>query len=376
MSTVKKKENLVYLGVWLIIVAVSVVSIMTTLSSFGEGHSLWKALLRTSVATGPFLLLFLIHNYLLAPLVVDKNRITLYAILTTSLVTAFAFLTICSNNPPERHGDMGKAPMMEEHFGQRPPQPPHEGPGRKEKIGPYAPTSPEMLKIFVAALMVLANLGVKYYFHFSSNRQRMLALERENLDQQLQYLRYQINPHFFMNTLNNIHALVDIDPDEAKSCIVELSKLMRYVLYEGSKPTILLEKETEFLRQYVGLMRIRYSDNVKISVSLPETSPGIEIPPLLFISFVENAFKHGISYRKDSFIDISMSVEGDHLHFRCVNSRHESNHDPLSGIGLDNVKKRLDLLFGGGYELKTAETEDKYDVSVSIPVSFVKSEEL
>lgn len=376
MSTVKKKENLVYLGVWLIIVAVSVVSIMTTLSSFGEGHSLWKALLRTSVATGPFLLLFLIHNYLLAPLVVTKNKTVLYAVLTAVLVSAFAFLTISSKNSPERHGDMDRAPMMEEHFGQRPPQPPHEGPGRKEKIGPYAPTSPEMLKIFVAALMVLANLGVKYYFHFSSNRQRMLALERENLDQQLQYLRYQINPHFFMNTLNNIHALVDIDPDEAKSCIVELSKLMRYVLYEGSKPTILLEKETEFLRQYVGLMRIRYSDNVKISVSLPETSPGIEIPPLLLISFVENAFKHGISYRKDSFIDISMSVEGDHLHFRCVNSRHESNHDPLSGIGLDNVKKRLDLLFGGGYELKTAETEDKYDVSVSIPVSFVKSEEL
>ena len=310
MATVKKKENLVYLGVWLLIIAVSVVSIMTTLSYFGEEHSLWKALLRTSVAIGPFLLLFLIHNYLLAPLVVTKNKTVLYAVLTAVLVSAFAFLTISSKNSPGRHGDMDRAPMLEEHFGQHPPKPPREDPGKRDKVGPYAPTSPEILKIFVAALMVLANLGVKYYFHFSSNRQRMMALERENLDQQLQYLRYQINPHFFMNTLNNIHALVDIDPDEAKSCIVELSKLMRYVLYEGSKPMILLEKETEFLRQYVGLMRIRYSDNVKISVSLPESAPGIEIPPLLFISFVENAFKHGISYRKDSFIDISMSVGG------------------------------------------------------------------
>jgi LytS/YehU family sensor histidine kinase len=96
-------------------------------------------------------------------------------------------------------------------------------------------------------LMLCTNLGLKYYYLMLDNRQKLFNLEKENLNQQLTYLRYQINPHFFMNTLNNIHALVDIDPEKAKESIVELSKLMRYILYEGSKPTIPLDLETEFL---------------------------------------------------------------------------------------------------------------------------------
>jgi LytS/YehU family sensor histidine kinase len=202
----------------------------------------------------------------------------------------------------------------------------------------------------------------------------MEELEKENLNQQLQYLRYQINPHFFMNTLNNIHALVDIDPNEAKECIVELSKLMRYILYEGSKPTIPLDKETEFLKQYVALMRIRYQDNVRINVSLPENIPGVEIPPLLFISFVENAFKHGISYDEDSYIDVHMEVKGDRLYFDCKNSRHESHQDGHKGIGMENVRKRLNLLYGSNYVLDVKTDEKKYEIFVEIPINYEKQE--
>jgi LytS/YehU family sensor histidine kinase len=211
----------------------------------------------------------------------------------------------------------------------------------------------------------------------SDNKRKMEELEKENLNQQLQYLRYQINPHFFMNTLNNIHALVDIDPAEAKECILELSKLMRYILYEGSKPTIPLDKETEFLKQYISLMRIRYQDNVKIEVELPGSLPGVEIPPLLFISFVENAFKHGVSYDEDSFIKVKMEVIDDMIHFQCVNSRHAPRHangkDTRKGIGMENVKKRLDLLYGDDYVMEVKSGEKDYGIYVVIPISYEKS---
>ena len=121
----------------------------------------------------------------------------------------------------------------------------------------------------------------------------MRLLEKENLNQQLEYLKYQINPHFFMNTLNNIHALVDIDPEKAKTTIVELSKMMRYLLYEGNNSLIPLHREVEFLRNYITLMKLRYTDKVKIDTDIPVSLPDRRLPPLLLITFVENAFKHG-----------------------------------------------------------------------------------
>lgn len=172
-----------------------------------------------------------------------------------------------------------------------------------------------------------------------------------------------------MNTLNNIHALVDIDPEMAKSSIVELSRLMRYILYDGNKPTIPLSKEAQFISQYVALMKIRYADDIDIDLSLPEGHPEGDVPPLVFVTFVENAFKHGISYEGRSFVKIRMEVEGKTLKFSCVNSRHPSRPaDNSSGIGLENVRKRLSLLYGDKYSMKVVEDDDIYDVSVEIPL--------
>jgi len=172
-----------------------------------------------------------------------------------------------------------------------------------------------------------------------------------------------------MNTLNNIHALVDIDPDQAKESIVELSRLMRYILYEGDKPTIPLSKEVEFLEHYVSLMRMRYADTVKITTDMPEETKGTEVPPLIFASFIENAFKHGVSYANDSFIRVSMSIDGDKLIFRCANSRNGTNSDTSGGIGLVNVSKRLDLLYGKDYTLHIDDKDENvYEVLAVIPL--------
>jgi LytS/YehU family sensor histidine kinase len=174
-----------------------------------------------------------------------------------------------------------------------------------------------------------------------------------------------------MNTLNNIHALVDIDPERAKETIVELSKILRFVLYEGSKPTVPLGREMAFLEDYIRLMRMRYSeDKVKVTYNLEPTvtKSQSEVPPLMFITFVENAFKHGISYRQASFIDIDISTEGGKLVFICRNSKAPREEDKQGGVGLQNIKQRLELIYGKNYTLDIDEQSETYNIKLVLPL--------
>ena len=171
-----------------------------------------------------------------------------------------------------------------------------------------------------------------------------------------------------MNTLNNIHALVDIDPEKAKDTILELSKMMRFVLYEGDKKGVPLTKEFEFIRNYIKLTKLRYTDKVKIQADLPQDVPVRQIPPLMLITFIENAFKHGISYQHESFIDIKVEIS-DKLLFTCRNSKAEMPNQEKGGVGLQNVTKRLNLLYGNNYTLDIQDASDVYNVKLEIPLT-------
>lgn len=174
-----------------------------------------------------------------------------------------------------------------------------------------------------------------------------------------------------MNTLNNIHALVDINPERAKSTIVELSKMMRYILYEGNNKLVALPREVQFLQNYVQLMRLRYTDRVRIDVNTPDTLPDLMMPPLMLIIFVENAFKHGISYHIDSFVEVTINISNDRLLFSCRNSRPPQPEEEKKdgGMGLVNVRKRLDLRFPENYKLDIKEGKDIYEVELDIPLA-------
>jgi len=227
----------------------------------------------------------------------------------------------------------------------------------------------DIIHIVILVLICGMNLGMKYYFKSRDDQKKLLRLEKENLEQQLEYLKYQINPHFFMNTLNNIHALVDIDAEKAKSTILELSKMMRYVLYEGDKKGVPLTREFDFILNYITLMRLRYTDKVQIHIDLPSQAPDRLIPPLMLITFIENAFKHGISYQHDSFIEVKAEVLGEKLHFACRNSKAEKSNEQKGGVGLANVKQRLKLLYDNDYMLKIQDETDVYSVQLIIPLS-------
>jgi LytS/YehU family sensor histidine kinase len=224
----------------------------------------------------------------------------------------------------------------------------------------------DLTVIVMLVLMLFANLGIKLYFKQRRDQLQLAKLEKQNLEQQLEYLKYQLNPHFLMNTLNNIHALVDIEPEEAKHSIVELSKMMRYVLYEGAKSSVPLQKDIEFLRNYVTLMKLRYTDKVSIRFDVPDDITNKMVPPMLLITFVENAFKHGVSYRNPSFIDIHITTSGDTLAFVCRNSKTDKEPDLEGGVGLKNTRQRLDLIYGNDYRLDIDDGEDTYEVTLEL----------
>jgi LytS/YehU family sensor histidine kinase len=227
--------------------------------------------------------------------------------------------------------------------------------------------------VLFSVLMAGANAMIKIYYQIVETERHMAILQKQNVETQMQYLKYQINPHFLMNTLNNIHAMIDFDSDKAKQSVMELSRMMRHVLYDSGEKETTLDKEVEFVKNYIELMRIRFIDDVEISFNHPDENlcRKISLPPLLIIVLIENAFKHGISYNKNSFININIFVDKNELTCVVANSRHYSQSKEHSGIGLNNITKRLDLLFGNRYLLDIDDKDQsRYIVKLVIPVNF------
>ncbi len=182
--------------------------------------------------------------------------------------------------------------------------------------------------------------------------QMRIEAERGRTEAELKNLRNQLNPHFLLNTLNNIYALIEFDKEKAQEAVAELSKMLRYVLYENQQETVPLCKEAAFIKNYVALMEIRLSSNAKVETHI-DVSPDSRTPvaSLLFISLIENAFKHGISPVEPSFVNISLSETPEFIQGEITNSFYPKRETDKSGsgIGLEQVRKRLELLYPGRY---------------------------
>jgi two-component system, LytTR family, sensor kinase len=196
-------------------------------------------------------------------------------------------------------------------------------------------------------------------------------LEHKNLQSELSFLKSQINPHFLFNTLNSLYALTLKKSDKAPEIVLRLSDMMRYMLYESNEKKVSLEKEVESITNYLELEKIRYGDKADINFEYSgDKADNYQIAPLLFIPFLENAFKHGLSNSlSNGFVNISMIVSEAELQFEIENSINKEARDDRyfkGGIGLANVKRRLDLIFGNKYSLKIEEQEKTYLVSLNI----------
>lgn len=381
-----RKEHTIYTAIWAMLYASPVINIYTRMAGNPRITFSWTEILHAWEYTSTWLVMFAIHNFLLLPLLLRKRKTGTYLCLSFLILLTGMFITYL-NRP--MHKNQYKTRMEAEwkadSLAYERVAAVRLGDGRycspqnpmRRKPLEYQPTDPlpmlgpgELVAFFGGLLLMGMNLGVKLYFMSQRDRERQKIIDQRNLEQQMEYLKYQVNPHFFMNTLNNIHALVDIDPERAKTTIVELSKMMRHILYEGSKKLIPLTREVEFLNLYVQLMRLRYTRKVHINVDVPPQLPELKLPPLMLIIFVENAFKHGISYREESFIDIKVRVENKRLLFSCCNSKptQVQRTNEKGGMGLQNVRQRLELLYDDDYTLDINDGEKTYEVKLDIPM--------
>lgn len=221
---------------------------------------------------------------------------------------------------------------------------------------------------FTSIMIVGFALGLGFMDRHREDEKKHKELEKEKLHSELAFLKNQISPHFFFNTLNNIYSLTTIDTPAAQESILKLSKLMRYLLYESEQGETMLSHEIDFMTNYIALMKLRLSPKVELKVSFPAEYFDCKIPPLLFISFIENAFKHGVSHREASFIHIEMEANHHQILFTTENSVSgtASTDKENSGIGLENVRKRLALLFPASHTLQIAQTDKIFKVEVKV----------
>lgn len=368
-------EQTIYLILWIAVFLFPLLGGYFALNGGVEKAEVYDMLYFSWLGILPFWGLFLINNYVLVPFLLFKKRYWRYAV---SLLLVAGFICCFIPLPVQAPFEKGKMEdcrisvnaFREDPIGKQKTKEPDRHPRPFMKRAPF----PQFIlryavHIVTAFLMVGFNIAVKLFFKSVRDDELLKDLDNQRLQNELQYLKYQINPHFFMNTLNNIHALVDIDTGKAKSSIVEFSKLMRYVLYEASNKTIQLSREIQFVENYIALMSLRFTDKVSIKVFLPDEVPEVQIPPLLFISFIENAFKHGVSYRKESFVHVGIQLEeGNLISFRCTNSCGRETVGEHHGIGLENIRKRLKLLFGNDYTLSIKNEKEKFDVLLIVPL--------
>ena len=332
--------------------------------------------LRAWVALLPFFVLFWVHDLFLIRLLFRKGWRSIYLLLTAAVIAGTIVVIDLPHRAhrKEKEREVREVTVTDAETGEVIRQFTRRGPwGGGSGVSMFLITN-----VIFALFTVSTNIAVRLYFRGRNNRRRIALLEAENTSTRLQFLKYQINPHFFMNTLNNIHALIDIDAERARDVVMELSKLMRYVLYDIDRDKVTLQQEVDFLKNYIELMKIRVTDNVEIRVSMPAGVSDIKLPPLLFIPFVENIFKHGVSYREPSIIEVSIVAEDGKVTFRSVNSNHAKKvrDDRSHGIGLENLRRRLDLLYGDNYTLEIKDNGSTFVTRLTIPVDKTASHSL
>jgi sensor histidine kinase YesM len=176
---------------------------------------------------------------------------------------------------------------------------------------------------------------------------------RQRDEAELKMLKAQVNPHFLFNTLNNLYSLAYTKSDKTAGAIMSLSEIMRYLIYETGVTLVSAEKEVRFITNYIRLEKLRIEDPGKVTLSIEQPSPGLLIAPLLFIAFIENAFKHsGLDNDPEGFIQIFLAFHDDEIIFTCENSvSPDSGHDKSGGVGLSNARSRLELMYPGKYAL-------------------------
>jgi hypothetical protein len=221
--------------------------------------------------------------------------------------------------------------------------------------------------LFIVLFVGMLRFAVDW-FEFESRKKEV---ENERLIAELNFLKAQINPHFLFNTLNNLYYLAYTKSENTTEVIAKLSQMMRYMIYDSNHPRVLLTKEIEYMQNYISLERLRLNDQIPIQFKIHGSTENIWIAPLIFITFLENAFKHGVSNNNsNAWVKINIQLQDKECIYTVENSKASTtNNAGKSGIGLRNVERRLELSYPGQYKIKIEDKPDVYFVQLNISLS-------
>lgn len=224
--------------------------------------------------------------------------------------------------------------------------------------------------VHLGLLIIVLSFPLILAMKLQSDNRKLAELEQEKLATELKWLQQQINPHFLFNTLNNLYALCLSKSEKTPELILQLASLLRFVVYKGGNDRVSLNDEVSYLNDYLELQRLRVENKCEFSIDLPTSLPPLSISPLLLVVFVENAFKHGVELSdQQSTLNLSLKVEGTTLHFCCENSVPENDSERECGIGLNNVERRLALIYPDKHQLNISSTDEIYRVELTLDLT-------
>lgn len=220
--------------------------------------------------------------------------------------------------------------------------------------------------LFMSGFILVSSCIIKFATDWFSSQRIQMSLENEKKDMELQFLKSQLNPHFLFNSLNNIYSLAYQKSDKTADAILKLSEIMRYMIYESNDSWVSLTKEVEYVESFVELQKLRFKDGAAVEINLNGEIDGQKIIPLILISFVENAFKHGVANDPTDPIKINIIANQKILHFSVTNKKSKFNKDALGGVGLNNVERRLELLYPNRYKLNVVNSATHYTTELML----------
>jgi sensor histidine kinase YesM len=218
---------------------------------------------------------------------------------------------------------------------------------------------------------IIASIIFRLIYDRIQAEKREKEAQAEKLSAELKFLRSQISPHFIFNVMTNLVSLARVKSDLLEPSLIRLADLMRYMLYEAGKDKFPIDAEVDYLKSYISLQQLRFGDDVRVETDWQLDERNCYIEPMLLVPFVENAFKHGIGMVKDPYIKIQLTATNGQLHFRISNNydKQPSSKDANSGIGLGNIRKRLDLLYAGKYRLNITDSQGVHNVDLKLELS-------
>lgn len=336
--------------------------IPSVLAIFGNGDEPWEWVLFSIVTSTFYALVFCINYFRLVPSMLIRNdrRVGFFVVNICLVILICGFVPVC----------------FETVVGLPKPHPAHPGP---------PPTIPQILVGYLRfvirdGVMLVLSAALAYALRLSGERDNIQRRELELRDEQrqveLRSLKAQLNPHFLFNSLNNIYALIGIAPEDARQSLHSLSGMLRFMIYDAGSRFVPLEKELSFITAYVELMKLRLASSVDLKCDIRSKDNGeFVIAPLLLLTLVENAFKHHAPNNKSSFIHISVTVSDGQLECLVRNSQSPQMSDKgkedseQSGVGLENIRRQLRLIYPRKHSLSISETADEFEAALSVSLS-------